>query len=98
MIATCGISSTHGSHAERKVTFFSIRCPIIKTKRPAGRPFMRVARSTLVGFLEALEQFVAALDDRVEGFFRCLLAGPHLFELLVFDGADLHVVAQADAA
>lgn len=51
-----------------------------------------------VGLLEALQLFVAALDDGVQRVLGRFLAGPHAFHFLVDDGADLEEAAQTHAA
>ena len=53
---------------------------------------------SLVGFLEALELLVATFDSGIQRFFGLFFTGPDLFELFVVDGADLHKIAQTDAA
>ena len=60
----------------------------------------RVLRSGRISceLLDVAALLVAALDRGVYAFLGRLLAGPDQFELLVDDGADLRVVAQAHAA
>ena len=51
-----------------------------------------------IGFFKSHQQLVAAFDDGIQSFFGGFFATPDLFEFFVFNGANLHIVAQADAA
>src|SRR5690606_6443459 len=68
---------------------------------PVATPFAArelLAGRLLVGLLEPDQLLVAAANDGIERLLGFLLAGPHLLEFLVDDGANLHEVADTDAA
>jgi hypothetical protein len=112
MTATCGANSNQGNQAERKTTFFSIinresarvlqsyfAIKIIAARACCMRLVAIIySKSALVGLLETLQQVIAAFDDGIQCFFGALFASPDLLKFFVFHGANLHVIAQADAA
>ena len=53
---------------------------------------------TFVGRFKARQLLIAAFCTMCPTLLRRLFATPHLFQFFVFDGADLHIVTQTDAA
>ena len=94
MTATWGAISTQGSQLDRKKTRFST----IQSSSMAGNAPAMGSRLLLVGFLKTLQQFIAAFDNRVKRFIGGFFAAPDLLQFFIFNGADLHIVAEPDAA
>jgi hypothetical protein len=112
MIAIWGAISTQGSHRLLKRTRFSTANAFLLKQNPSplgGEGTGEGCRGVRSGHRQQVRQDLLAFSKRsscslprflsaVQAFLGALLAGPDLFELLVIDGADLHEVAQADAA
>src|SRR3954471_2558767 len=76
-----------------------VRCPLTQPLPWRGEEYEETQPPSylLVRRFELAQQLVAALDRLVERGLGVLLAGPHRFQLLVDDVADLHEVADAQA-
>ena len=108
-MAICGAMSSQGNHRDWNRTRFSMGAQFRQAKKLKSRdprPLLsrhklgnkRPRKGLFVGFLEALQLLVATFDRGVQRFFGAFFTGPDLLELFVVDGADLHKVAQTDAA
>ena len=108
-MAICGAMSSQGNHRDWNRTRFSIVAQFRQAKKLKSRdPRALLSRHTLgrkrprtgllVGFFEPFQLLVATFDRGVQRFFGAFFTGPDLLEFFVVDGADLHKVAQTDAA
>lgn len=55
------------------------------------------AGGLVAGFLEAAQQFVAALNGSIERLLRRLLLCPDLLQFFIDDGANLRHIAQTQS-